>query len=293
MAAQWYYVENDEEVGPVPAAVIKQKVAAGVIGPDDEIWKDGLPDWVPARKVKGLFTAGATGSARTATAAPAPPPAPEPVPEPAPVAEPDEPDDWLDDAPEDGGDPFDLPATTGGRSSSRGGKSRGGKKKSRARASARPLADRLAGGDFVYGGVFKRFVALFLDGLILILPNFALLFLGGFLLDSMGGPGGDPGVGGLIVILVIGAAVLALNVGYNAYFESSPKQATFGKGAMNLIVTDKNGDRISFGRAIGRILSKTIITGNIPFGLGWLMAAFTDQKQALHDMIAGTLVLEE
>jgi len=58
----------------------------------------------------------------------------------------------------------------------------------------------------------------------------------------------------------------------------------------DLIVTDLNGNRISFGRASGRFFSK-IISGLIPFGIGYILAGFTERKQALHDMIAGCLVL--
>ncbi|MGB6200499.1 MAG: RDD family protein, partial [Candidatus Acidiferrales bacterium] len=64
---------------------------------------------------------------------------------------------------------------------------------------------------------------------------------------------------------------------------------TVGKKAMGIYVTDLNGQRLTFGRASGRFFSK-IITGMIPFAIGWIMVAFTAKKQALHDMIAGTLV---
>ncbi|MGD0842713.1 MAG: RDD family protein, partial [Candidatus Acidiferrales bacterium] len=64
---------------------------------------------------------------------------------------------------------------------------------------------------------------------------------------------------------------------------------TWGKRALSIFVTDANGQRMTFGRASGRFFAK-IITGMIPFGIGYIMAGFTAKKQALHDMIAGTLV---
>ena len=73
--------------------------------------------------------------------------------------------------------------------------------------------------------------------------------------------------------------------------ESSERQATFGKAAVSVYVTDDKGQRLSFGHASGRFFSK-IISGMIPFGIGYIMAGFTAKKQALHDMIAGTLVMK-
>ena len=60
--------------------------------------------------------------------------------------------------------------------------------------------------------------------------------------------------------------------------------------ALGLIVTDLNDLPVTFGRATGRFFAK-IITGLIPLGIGYIMAGFTEKKQALHDMIASCLVL--
>ena len=79
---------------------------------------------------------------------------------------------------------------------------------------------------------------------------------------------------------------------YFAGMESSERQATFGKAAMSLRVTDLEGRRLSFGHATGRFFAK-IVSGLIPFAIGYIMAGFTEKKQALHDMIAGTLVLRK
>ena len=77
---------------------------------------------------------------------------------------------------------------------------------------------------------------------------------------------------------------------YFALMESSPHQGTLGKLALGLKVTDLNGDGpISFGRATGRHFSK--ILSVVILGIGFIMAGFTARKQALHDLIAGCLVL--
>jgi len=78
---------------------------------------------------------------------------------------------------------------------------------------------------------------------------------------------------------------------YFSLMESSAWQATLGKKALGLTVTDLEGRRISFGRATGRYFAK-IISSLILF-IGYIMAGFTEKKQALHDLIAGTLVLRK
>src|SRR5262249_57678418 len=77
---------------------------------------------------------------------------------------------------------------------------------------------------------------------------------------------------------------------YYAYCESSDWQATPGKKVLNLIVTDLNGNRVSFGRASGRFFAK-MISGMIPLGIGYIMAGLTEKKQGLHDMITRSRVL--
>jgi uncharacterized RDD family membrane protein YckC len=76
---------------------------------------------------------------------------------------------------------------------------------------------------------------------------------------------------------------------YFALCESSPAQATLGKVAMSIYVTDVRGDPITFRRASFRFWAKALST--LTFMLGWLMAAFTPRKRALHDVLVGTLVL--
>jgi uncharacterized RDD family membrane protein YckC len=77
---------------------------------------------------------------------------------------------------------------------------------------------------------------------------------------------------------------------YFAGLESSARQATFGKMALGIRVTDIEGGRIGFIRATCRLLAK-IISALILY-IGFIMAGFTQRKQALHDMICGTLVVQ-
>src|SRR6185503_12528829 len=76
---------------------------------------------------------------------------------------------------------------------------------------------------------------------------------------------------------------------YQTLMESSKLQATLGKMALGLRVTDLDGNRISWGRANARYFAS--ILSMMTLYIGYIMAAFTQKKQALHDMVAGTLVL--
>ena len=78
---------------------------------------------------------------------------------------------------------------------------------------------------------------------------------------------------------------------YSALMESSATQATLGKMALSLKVTDVDGERITFGRATGRHFGKYVSA--IILFFGFFMAGWTAKKQALHDMMAGTLVVRE
>jgi uncharacterized RDD family membrane protein YckC len=73
--------------------------------------------------------------------------------------------------------------------------------------------------------------------------------------------------------------------------ESSQYHATLGKMLLGLIVTDDQGRPITFGRATGRFFSKLI--SRFTLGIGYIMAGFTQRKQALHDLIANTLVVRK
>src|SRR5262245_50460762 len=97
---------------------------------------------------------------------------------------------------------------------------------------------------------------------------------------------------GVVAAGTMGAGVVVSFVGpwlYEAFMLSSEWQATVGKRVMSIVVTDLNGGRISFARATGRHFAKYISL--FILGIGYIMVAFTARKQALHDMIADTLVV--
>jgi uncharacterized RDD family membrane protein YckC len=75
---------------------------------------------------------------------------------------------------------------------------------------------------------------------------------------------------------------------YFVFQESSTLKSTVGKQAVNIIVTDLNGNRISFTQATKRFILK--ILSVIPFFIGFLLILFTSKKQAFHDIVAKTVV---
>jgi Predicted membrane protein/domain len=141
-----------------------------------------------------------------------------------------------------------------------------------------------------YGGFWRRVVAYIIDSIVL---NIALGILGAILgigMMPMTALGANPDlIGGAVVLSSIGLSFL-LNWLYFAVLECSSWQATVGKLVMGLVVTDQGGERIGFGRATGRYFAK--ILSSLILLVGFIMVAFTERKQGLHDLIAGTLVYE-
>ena len=136
-----------------------------------------------------------------------------------------------------------------------------------------------------YGGFWIRVLAYIIDAMILQFASSMLALVG---VGAVLGVGGSAdAVVGAGVIGVYGL-MLVLNWLYFAILESSAWQGTLGKQALKLIVTDESGERIGFGRATGRYFAKILST--IIFLVGFMMVGWTQRKQGLHDMVAGTLV---
>lgn len=138
-----------------------------------------------------------------------------------------------------------------------------------------------------YAGFWIRLVAYIIDAIILGIAGAVLGALFGGVIGATGGDMSDPLGGANLFLNLIS---LVLGIAYFAGLESSDWQATVGKKALGLVVTDTAGNRISFGRAVGRYFAK-ILSGIILL-IGYIMIAFTERKQGLHDMLASTLVLK-
>jgi uncharacterized RDD family membrane protein YckC len=144
-----------------------------------------------------------------------------------------------------------------------------------------------------YAGFWKRFLAALIDGALLgivcFIPVMGIIGLGAAGEDSEASAGLLAAAIGASSLIFLAAGVAAWL--YFTLMESSVRGATLGKMALGIRVTDMSGNKISFGRATGRYFGK-MVSGMILY-IGFIMAGFTQQKQALHDIMAGCLVVNK
>ena len=152
-----------------------------------------------------------------------------------------------------------------------------------------------------YAGFWKRLAAYIVDVVILWIPHLIIAnLLGGAaaqtaMMHTIENANNDPAVVMAAYSVFWSAMLPTLGVqslvtwAYFALFESSAMQGTPGKLAMGIRVTDDQGRRISFLRATGRYFGKII--SSLTLCIGYMMAGWTERKQALHDMMASTLVV--
>jgi uncharacterized RDD family membrane protein YckC len=141
-----------------------------------------------------------------------------------------------------------------------------------------------------YGGFWIRVVAFIIDAIVVRVAAWpiGMVFGLGGLAGALGGfPHHGLGLhllgGGVVAVVIIFGSWL-----YEAFMLSSPYQATLGKMAFGMKVTDLQGNRISFGRATGRHFAKWL--SGIILCIGYIMVGLTERKQGLHDILAETLV---
>ncbi len=141
-----------------------------------------------------------------------------------------------------------------------------------------------------YAGVFRRFFALLVDRMI-VNTALVILFIPLGLAASLSAFIATP-----LVIPMEGVSAVTMAAFffltdwvYFAWLESSDRGATLGKRLFGLRVVSEKGERISFSRASIRYFSKFLSA--LPMMLGFVMAFFTKRTQALHDLIAETVVI--
>lgn len=156
-----------------------------------------------------------------------------------------------------------------------------------------------------YAGFWIRFAASLLDSIIIGIPITIIMFI--VMISIFGASVGfealmDPAymeneMTDQQALLFLGAYLLSILISfiltlvYYAGMQASKWQGTVGKKLLGLVVTDLKGNRISFWRAFGRYLAMAFLSSI--FMIGYIIAAFTEKKQSLHDLIAGTLVLKK
>ncbi len=136
-----------------------------------------------------------------------------------------------------------------------------------------------------YAGFWKRFAAAIIDMIVTMTGGFAIGFVLGMVMIA-GGTKEPTVLQGINFIISI-----ILGWIYFAAMKSSPAQGTLGKMALGIKVTDIDGDKIGFGKATGRHFGKYL--SSIILAIGYIMVAFTQKKQGLHDMMAGCLVVNK
>jgi uncharacterized RDD family membrane protein YckC len=139
-----------------------------------------------------------------------------------------------------------------------------------------------------YAGFWRRFGAYMIDSVII---AFALNQLGNLCWSFLSLSLSEYNTLRQYVAVYLFTMSIPLTWVYFSGMESSPLQATIGKLVIGLYVTDLQGHRISFGRATGRFYAK-LLSGMLLL-IGYLMAGFTEKKQALHDTMAKCLVLRK
>jgi len=146
-----------------------------------------------------------------------------------------------------------------------------------------------------YGGFWLRVVATLLDSVIIgaVTVPLALIFLLPAIIKliHLAQANQEPPVELFVPFFLMIPLVVAGVWLYEALLTSSSWQGTVGKRVLRLKVTDLAGNRISFGRATGRFFAKLILRIALT-SLVYIVVAFTERKQGLHDLIAGTLVMK-
>lgn len=152
-----------------------------------------------------------------------------------------------------------------------------------------------SGDEVVYAGFWRRTAAFFIDATIIVIAYYALL-IAGMLVIGMGRLGALENVdalGGGAFGVFLAVMYLAYPIVSGLYYvgmESSGTQATLGKMAVGIKVTDADGHRLRRGQAFGRWVSHLLCY--LTLYIGYIMAAFTERKRGLHDMVANTLVVD-
>lgn len=249
----WFYVENGKQAGPVDEAQLDEFARGGKIQAETLVWREGMAAWQSYAEARG-----------GASAAPNMPPMSAPPVSGVVCAE-----CGRLFAPEDTIQYGDA----------------------RVCAACKPLfVQKLAEGGQIagvmnYAGFWIRFGAVFIDGLLLWVVNFAIgLAFGGSLSQSMGAQP-TAAIGTQFFLMALS---FAIGISYEVFFIGK-YGATLGKKACKIKVVTAEGAPVTYARAFGRYFAK--IVSGLTCAIGYIMAGFDDQKRALHDRICNTRVI--
>jgi uncharacterized RDD family membrane protein YckC len=256
---EWYYADGQDRQGPLLAEELRQRFQRGEISLATLVWREGYAQWKAlSEAVEELQLQNLTSAASNLGSG----------------------FDLRGDytAIDNGTAP--LPGTAGGTYSPYTAPGATGSYGSAV----------VSGGEVVYAGFWKRVAAYLVDYILLTVTS---AIIGGVI----GGVMGFAMAGGSSASVIESAAQgvgmllgIIIGVAYYASFHSSRGGATLGKMVVGIKVVRSDGERITLLRAIGRYFA-AFLSGLI-LCIGYLMAAFTDRKQTLHDMICDTVVVD-
>jgi len=259
---EWYYAEGQQRQGPLPVQEIRQRFQRGQLNLDTLVWREGMAQWAALRQVVDELGLQTLADASTATSSGGF-------------------DLRSDYAAIDSGT-APLPGT-GALSSS--------PYSAPAAVGSGGHAQPVVGGEVVYAGFWKRVAAYMIDYFVLVIPGSIIgVILGVILGAGMGAVGSDESAIEIVAQLASALINFAIGMAYYTWFHASKGGATLGKMAVGIKVVRGNGERLTKARAFGRYWA--MLLSSFTLGIGFLMAAFTERKQGLHDMICDTLVVD-
>ncbi|MEH6421107.1 RDD family protein [Pseudomonas sp. CGJS7] len=309
--AQWYYSDSERNRhGPLEGAAMVERHRSGELSADTLVWRDGLNQWRPWRELAGELIADSgfaapasspaapdpeTAGARTAVAIDAAiaqaqdradPRAAQASPAQTPL-----PTDYAGVAAETAPGTASVPAGAAPTASATAAGT--DSPYTAPRAGVAEDSNVVHGFEVVPGGFWKRTAAYMIDSTLVTFAYYGVstaLFVGVFALGLFGEMGKSPDAFGYLMIGAIPLIYGVISVCYYVGFESSSMQCTLGKLAVGIKVTDTQGRRLTRLRALGR-WTATVLS-YLSLGVGFLLIAFTDRKRGLHDMAAGTEVVD-
>lgn len=261
----WYYANAGKQIGPINDADFERLCREGVIQPTTLVWRDGMPQWEPLANVRTPAT---------------------PL---APSEQPPMPPGQIICSECRKLVPAEETMQVGNAAVCAACKPIYVQK---LREGAIPFVSQTAGTR--YGGFWIRFVAKFIDSLIVGIPVMILYLVGAFALgfNAFTPQAGPPDMSALLASLGFQLGVQAIGVAlgglYNVFFIVK-YAATPGKMAVGLRVIMADGGRVLVGRAIGRYFAEMV--SGLACYIGYIIAGFDDQKRSLHDHMCNTRVV--
>jgi uncharacterized RDD family membrane protein YckC len=272
----WYFVNAGQQAGPITDVQLEEYVRAGRILPDTLIWREGMENWQPCREVKSalLLNAPTTPAFQMAAGTPllaSTTPGFEPL--------------------ADGIVCSECGGLHSKQNAIRNGESWicAGCKPVFVQKLKEGVVNRGRAGALEYAGIGARFVAKLLDGLIIGVPG--ILLMGAIIGVLAPLLAKNKGAEETIVLVIVGGVLFVMFAMVLFQIWCLPKWGgTPGKRIMGLRVVTAEGGSISWGRSFGRFFGEWI-NGLIPFGIGYIIELFDDQRRTVHDHIAGTRVI--